>query len=102
EEGDKVVVSIDRFPDRRASPEGRVLQVLGPSSDPSVRVLSLAPSMDVRAGFPEEVVREANAVAETIPEEEIRRRLDLREKQVFTVDPVDANDFDDAIHIEEL
>ena len=102
EEGDKVVVSIDRFPDRRASPEGRVLQVLGPSSDPSVRVLSLALSMDVRAGFPEEAVLEANAVAETIPEEEIRRRLDLREKQVFTVDPVDANDFDDAIHIEEL
>lgn len=99
--GDKVVVSIDRFTDRRASPEGRILNVLGAADDPNVQVLSLAMSMDVRTDFPDPVQREADAISTSIPEKEIDRRLDLREKQIFTIDPEDAKDFDDAIHIEK-
>jgi len=99
---DKVVVSIDRFVDRKASPEGRILQVIGPASDPAARVLSVAMSLDVRAEFPEDVIREAQAIPEIIPAAEIARRLDLRHKMIYTIDPVDANDFDDAIHLEEL
>lgn len=99
---DKVVVSIDSFEDRKASPEGRILQVIGPSSDPEARVLAVAMSLDVRAEFPEDVIREAQAISLEIPASEIASRLDLRDKMVFTIDPVDANDFDDAIHLEEL
>jgi len=99
---EKVVVSIDRFEDRKASPEGRIQRVLGPSTDPSVRVLSLAMSMDVKADFPEAVEQEAQQIDTAIPQAEIDRRLDLREKTTFTIDPVDAKDFDDAIHIERL
>ncbi len=101
-DGDKVVVSIDRFEDRKASPEGRVLKVIGPASDPNVRVLSLALSMDVRAEFPPGVEEDAARIPVEIPQSEIDRRLDLRDKRVFTIDPVDAKDFDDAIHIEAL
>ncbi|MEX0600660.1 MAG: ribonuclease R, partial [Rhodothermales bacterium] len=100
--GDKVVVSIDRFDDRKASPEGRVLQVIGAGDDPSVRVLSLAMSLDIRSGFPDEVIRETQAVRDAIPREEIDRRVDLREKPIFTIDPEDAKDFDDAIHVLDL
>lgn len=102
QDGDKVVVSIDRFDDRKASPEGRVLRVIGSADDPNVRVLSLAMSMDVKADFPEDVEAEAAEILVEIPSSEIQRRRDLREKQIFTIDPVDAKDFDDAIHIEEL
>jgi ribonuclease R len=100
ESGDKVVASIDQFEDRKASPEGRVMRVLGPGSDPSTRVLSLAMSMDVKADFPDEVEAEAGDIPVEIPPEEIERRKDLRDKKVFTIDPEDAKDFDDAIHIE--
>ena len=99
-DGAKVVVSIDRFDDPHAAPEGRILDVLGDGDDPRVRVLSLALSLDVRAGFSEEVAEEAEAIPEAIPQSEIDRRLDLREKRVFTIDPEDAKDFDDALHIE--
>lgn len=102
EDGDKVVVSIDRFDDRKASPEGRVLRVLGSSDDSNVRVLSLAMSMNVKADFPSDVESEADDIPVEIPESEIDQRRDLRDKTVFTIDPVDAKDFDDAIHIEEL
>jgi len=101
-DGEKVVVSIDKFEDRKASPEGRTLRVIGPSDDPEVRVLSLAMSMDVRADFPDGVEAEAAGISTEIPQQEIDRRLDLRDKMVFTIDPVDAKDFDDAIHIDEL
>ena len=101
-DGEKVVVSIDKFEDRKASPEGRILRVIGPSDDPEVRVLSLAMSMDVRADFPDGVEAEAAGISTEIPQQEIDRRLDLRDKMVFTIDPVDAKDFDDAIHIDEL
>jgi ribonuclease R len=101
-EGDKVVVSIDRFDDPHASPEGRILQIIGDSDDPGVRVLSLALSMDVRADFPDAVEKEAQEIDVSLPENEIARRLDLRDKEIFTIDPEDAKDFDDAIHLERL
>jgi ribonuclease R len=101
-DGDKVVASIDRFDDRKASPEGRVLEVIGASDDPKIRVLSLAMSLDIKSGFPEDVIHEADAIPDEIPKEEIARRVDLREKRIFTIDPVDAQDFDDAIHVAKL
>ncbi len=102
QKGEKVVVSIDSFEDRKASPEGQILRVLGSSEDPEVRVLSLAMSMNVKSDFPEAVLEEAAAIPTEIPQSEIDRRLDLRDKMIFTIDPDDAKDFDDAIHIERL
>ena len=102
QDGEKVVVSIDRFDSRKASPEGRILRVIGAADDPNVRVLSLAMSMDVKADFPKAVEEEADEIPVDIPQSEIQRRLDLREKPIFTIDPADAKDFDDAIHVEEL
>lgn len=101
-DGEKVVVSIDRFDSRKASPEGRILRVIGSADDPNVRVLSLAMSMDVKADFPSDVEAEAEAIPVDIPQSEVDRRLDLRNKPTFTIDPDDAKDFDDAIHIERL
>jgi len=98
-ENDKVVVSIDRFDDPRGAPEGRVLEVLGPADDPRVAILALALAHGIRAEFPGEVDREADAIPVEIPPEVIATRLDLREKPVFTIDPADAKDFDDAIHV---
>jgi ribonuclease R len=98
-DGDKVQVSIDRFDSRKASPEGHVLRVIGSADDPNVRVLSLAMSMDVKADFPKTVQKEADRIPEAIPASEVDRRLDLREKPMFTIDPVDAKDFDDSIHV---
>ena len=98
-ENDNVVVSIDRFDDPRASPEGRVLEVLGSADDPGIAILALAMSHGVRADFPPEVEREAEAIPVVIPPDVIATRLDLRSKPVFTIDPFDAKDFDDAIHV---
>jgi ribonuclease R len=101
-DGQKVLVSIDRYDESKANPEGRVLRVIGDGDDPGVRVLSLAMSLDVKAEFPRGVEDEAAEIPTAIPDEEYQRRLDLREKRIFTIDPEDAKDFDDAVHVKEL
>lgn len=99
-DGDKVVTSIADYGEQPDdSLRGTVLQVLGRADDPAVRVLALALAHGIRADFPDEVEREAAAISDTIPEAEIARRRDFRQTRVFTIDPVDAKDFDDAIHV---
>jgi ribonuclease R len=59
---------------------------------------------EIPDGFPEEVIEEAEARTEEVGSEiadEIDERADLREMTTWTTDPVDAQDFDDALSIEE-
>ena len=100
--GDKVVVSIDSFEDPKASPEGRVLSVIGRADEPGVAVLALAMAHGAKAEFPDDVERAASGVQAGITKKEVARRLDLREYPIFTIDPADAKDFDDAIHTRDL
>ena len=100
--GGKVVVSIDSFEDPKASPEGRVLSVIGRADEPGVAVLALAMAHGAKAEFPDDVERAASGVQAGITKKEVARRLDLREYPIFTIDPADAKDFDDAIHTRDL
>src|SRR5207248_2499590 len=52
--------------------------------------------------FPEAVEREAARISENVEPEEIARREDCRGQFIVTIDPDDAKDFDDAIHVERL
>ncbi|GAB5519341.1 MAG: ribonuclease R [Rhodothermales bacterium] len=96
---DKVLVSIDRFLSVGSLPEGRILTVFGQVGAPGVEVEAIAAQHNVFSSFPDEVKAEAQTVALTIDEAEIARRRDLRHLPTFTIDPVDAKDFDDALHV---
>ncbi|HUP20606.1 MAG TPA: ribonuclease R [Gemmatimonadota bacterium] len=98
-EGEKVVVEIDDWGDGAKSPEGRVVEVLGPPDAPGVDILSIIKTHGLDEEFPDEVEAEAREIRLDI-ETEAKRRLDLRDKTIFTIDPVDARDFDDALSVE--
>ncbi len=83
-------------------PYGEFLEYLGEGDAPETETQAVIAKYGLRAEFPEEVLREAEAIPLEIPEEELRRREDFRNLRVFTIDGVDAKDFDDAIHIERL
>ncbi len=100
--GDKVQVSIDAFEHRGGAPRGRILSVIGSSDDPEIQTIALAMSIGVDVDFRPEVLAEAEQIQEQIPESEFKRREDFRGETVFTIDPVDAKDFDDALHLKEL
>ncbi|MGB3542998.1 ribonuclease R [Rubrivirga sp.] len=100
--GDKVVVTIDRFEDPKAAPEGTVVSILGKADAPGVDVLALAIAHGAPSDFPIEVENAAQQIKPGITKKEVARRLDLRDALVFTIDPEDAEDFDDAIHTRDL
>ena len=100
--GDKVVVTIDSYDDPKAAPEGTVISVLGPADAPGVDVLALALAHGAPSDFPPDVEAQAEKITAGITKKEIGRRLDLRDENVFTIDPEDAKDFDDAIHIKDI
>jgi ribonuclease R len=101
-DGDKVVASIDSFDDPRGAVHGRVLRVLGPAGDEAVQTLAVAVDQGVVIDFPDAAEMEAAEFPGVIPQSEFERRTDLRERNIFTIDPEDARDFDDALHLRTL
>lgn len=103
-DGVKVVVKLVSYPEGRAAAEGEVVEILGHKNDPGVDILSIIRKHQLPEGFPEEVLAEADAVPDTITEEEIAQqgRRDLRGKNIVTIDGEDAKDLDDAVNVERL
>ena len=102
QKGQKVVAEIGARESARGTLEGRIREVLGHPDDPGMDVLSILKAYDLPSEFPEEVIEEAEGVSAEIPEAEIARRADFRDELVFTIDPEDAKDFDDAVSIKRL
>jgi len=100
--GEKVVAELMEWNSTELNPEGRIVEVLGKAGDPHVEILSVAREHNLPLAFPRDVCAEAKAIPESIPEEEIRLRRDLRNLLTFTIDPEDAKDFDDAVSLEVL
>jgi ribonuclease R len=100
--GDKVVVRLLEWEDEHQNPEGEIVEVLGPSGDPRVEVLSVARSFGLPAAFPSAVEKEAAALPSAITPADLKGRVDCRGLMVVTIDPEDARDFDDALSLERL
>ncbi|MFD2370916.1 ribonuclease R [Brevibacillus sp. GCM10020057] len=101
-DGHKVVVKIVRFPEGRVNPEGEVIEILGHKNDPGVDILSIIRKFNLPEAFPEDVLAEAEAAPDSISEEEIKGRRDLRDRLMVTIDGADAKDLDDAVSLETL
>jgi ribonuclease R len=100
--GQTVVVEILRFRDGTRPPKGRVAEILGDPGGKGVDTLAVIHGRGLPDVFQRHVEEEAKSFPDRIPESELVRRLDLREKTVFTIDPADAKDFDDAVSLEHL
>lgn len=100
--GDKVVVRLETWESRHVNPEGEIVEVLGPSTAPGVDMLSIIRKFHLPTEFPPRVVAEAEQIPEVVDPSMFEGREDLRGQFIFTIDPDDARDFDDAINVERL
>jgi ribonuclease R len=100
--GDKVVVGKVVWDSSMLNPEGEVIEVLGKAGTHDTDIISIAREFDLKYKFPSSVLAEAENISTEIPKDEIKKRIDYRNKNVFTIDPEDAKDFDDALSIEKL
>ncbi|MBT8484026.1 MAG: VacB/RNase II family 3'-5' exoribonuclease [Phycisphaerales bacterium] len=100
--GDKVVIELVHYPEDDAVAEGVITKVLGEAGRPDVETQAVIEAHGLRTEFPGDVMADAKDAArgwdETDPGEQ--GRDDLTAEFIFTIDPPDAKDFDDAISIE--
>ena len=99
---DVVVVRMVSFGGRKLNPVGEVEEVLGPITAPGVDVLALIHSYGLAPEFPEEVQLAAEELARVQRPEEDPARVDRRDLLVFTIDPLEAKDHDDALSVVPL
>lgn len=102
EEGDKVLVSLEDWPEKADSPYGRVLKVLGKPGEHNTEIHAILAEYGLPLEFPHDVEEFANNIDTSIRNEEIKKRRDMRQDLTFTIDPKDAKDFDDALSFKVL
>ncbi len=65
-------------------------------------ILSIIKQFKLSEDFPAKVLNQASSIEQTVSQEEIEKRVDLRNLNIFTIDGADAKDLDDAVSIEKL
>ncbi|MCR8667251.1 ribonuclease R [Aestuariibaculum sp. M13] len=97
QDGDKVLVRLEDWPEKADSPYGKVLEVLGKPGEHNTEIHAILAEYGLPFEFPYEVEKFANNLDTSITAEEIAKRRDMRTDLTFTIDPKDAKDFDDAL-----
>lgn len=100
--GDKVVAKITQYPERGRRAEGKITEIIARKGENGSDILSLIRSKGLFMTFPSRVNAETKARAKEVITEEISRRMDLRGRNIITIDGPDAKDLDDGISIEVL
>lgn len=96
--GDKVIVKIVDWPINHSNPIGEIIKVLGVAGTPNVEMNAILTEYNIPYKFSKKILREAEKFSSyIIPSNEIQNRRDMRNIITFTIDPLDAKDFDDAI-----
>ncbi|OGU55614.1 MAG: ribonuclease R [Ignavibacteria bacterium RBG_13_36_8] len=101
-DGDKVSVNKIEWRSPQLNPEGKIKEIFGKAGSYDAETAAIAQEFNLSYKFPNEVLDAVGLVPDKIPQTEIAQRTDLRNKNTFTIDPVDAKDFDDAVSIETL
>ncbi len=100
--GYKVMAEIVKWPDNRRNAEGRIIEIIGDSKDAGVDILSIMKTHGLTEAFPDDVVQQVEGIPDSVSEEMIKGRRDLRNLRMVTIDGEDAKDLDDAVSIQML
>ena len=100
--GEKALVKITKWPKTADNPYGEVIELLGKNGGNDVEMISILVNQGLEYKFPDAVMTQAETVGIALDEQEIARRRDFRDVTTFTIDPLDAKDFDDALSYKRL
>ena len=100
--GQKVLVELTEWKRGSENPNGKVVEVLGNSGEHETEIHAIMAEFGLPMVFAPEVELAAKKLATEITPEEIAKRRDFRHITTFTIDPVDAKDFDDALSLQKL
>ena len=96
--GEKVIVEITKYPSKDKSAEGKIIEILGKAYDSNTDFISVVKTYGYDLEFPKEVLKEAKELPQTVIN--LDDRVDIRDKEIFTIDGDDTKDIDDAISLD--
>jgi len=102
ENGDKVVVVFDHWAPFDDCPTGQIIKSLGKPGETETEIHAILHDYGLPYSFPPAVEEEAAKIDTQIRPSEVKKRRDFRNKLTFTIDPITAKDFDDALSFERL
>lgn len=100
--GQKAVARLTEWPVEAKNPTGEIIKILGMPGENDAEMDAILVEYGFPLSFPAEVEKEAEEIPYRIPRKEISKRRDFRKITTFTIDPVDAKDFDDALSVQWL
>ncbi|XP_035249105.1 exosome complex exonuclease RRP44 [Anguilla anguilla] len=102
-EGQRIMVAIDGWPKHSRYPNGHFVRNLGSAGDKETETEVLLLEHDVpHQAFSQAVLSFLPKMPWGITEEDMKKRLDLRQLCVCSVDPPGCTDIDDALHCRDL
>ena len=102
---EKVIVRLTKYPSGGGGKqrfEGEVVTVLGVAGENNTEMHAILAEFGLPIDFPKDVEAEAETIPTKIRKQDIAKRRDMRDVTTFTIDPVDAKDFDDALSVQML
>ncbi len=102
EDGNRVVVKMTKWDKKEKKPEGEVVSILNASDVNDMAMKELLIENGFPIEFDKQAIHHAAHLSGVITREELSKRKDFRDFLTFTIDPVDAKDFDDAISIRNM
>ena len=98
---ERVIVRIVEW-EKNKKPQGEVIQIMDSADENDRAMKEILLENGFPIFFPEEILEESERLPDIISANEIKERKDVRNILTFTIDPVDAKDFDDAISFRHL
>ncbi len=98
QQNDRVVIKVNRS--KTALITGVVTEVLGKSDDVKACELAIIRDHQLYETFSDDVLNEVKKLPTKVLPNQLKNRVDLTNKVIFTIDGEDAKDLDDAVSIE--
>jgi ribonuclease R len=102
QDGDKAQAKITEWPQGAKNPIGEIIQVLGRQGENNTEMNAILAEYGFPLSFPGIVEKEAERISHNPDLMDLSQRRDFRDTLTFTIDPVDAKDFDDALSYKDL
>ena len=99
---DRVLAKLVKWDKDDKKPVGKIVSIMQPEDENDAAMKELLAQAGFPLSFPEDVIEESERLPDVLDSEEIKKRRDCRDLLTFTIDPVDAKDFDDAISIRKI
>lgn len=99
---DRVSAKLVKWDKDDKKPVGEVTAIMSPEDENDAAMKELLAQAGFPLFFPQDVLEAAAVLSVVLDEAEIAKRRDCRDIKTFTIDPVDAKDFDDALSIRKL